>query len=446
MSIQEGIDTSNHYGSFITQFMGVIAEFERGRIGERVKDSRQFLIAQGIWPGGRTLYGYRWLADKKQWAVIPEEAKIVRLIYDLYINRKMGIMAIAETLNKNGLFTRNGVPWLFSTLRAVLTNPGYKGRHKINIPMPVIIDENTWQLAQQRRQESRSVLANPKGWLLQGICFCGKCGHMLKCLQKSYGTPRYYACHYRVQYRATQDSSKRCNLPFVRADWLEQAVWDRVKEILNNSDKMTECVNKALVDLEERRKEIGAENLSIESKLEVTRSKKERLGIAFADGAVDLTVYKSKLKRLNKEEEFLFKSQHSIDPAPLGEIAYLGFCIEIVKDILNKGSILITDLGIIVTTGEDDGSTTRLTDLLLGSQDKSESPCEKTTSQEKQDSLLRNKRAILQMFNIKVIVYPERVEVKEAIPIQLLEKTNKRESETAQIIISPSQTRQIMLP
>jgi DNA invertase Pin-like site-specific DNA recombinase len=74
VSIQEGIDTSSHYGGFITQFMGVIVEFERGRIGEWVKDSRQFLIAQGNWPGGCTLYGYRWLAAKRQWEIIPEEA------------------------------------------------------------------------------------------------------------------------------------------------------------------------------------------------------------------------------------------------------------------------------------------------------------------------------------------------------------------------------------
>jgi DNA invertase Pin-like site-specific DNA recombinase len=29
--------------------MGVIAEFERGRIGERVRDSLQYRIAQGHW-------------------------------------------------------------------------------------------------------------------------------------------------------------------------------------------------------------------------------------------------------------------------------------------------------------------------------------------------------------------------------------------------------------
>ena len=46
ISAQEGLDTSTPYGRFAVQIMGVIAEFERGRIGERVKDSRKYLVDQ----------------------------------------------------------------------------------------------------------------------------------------------------------------------------------------------------------------------------------------------------------------------------------------------------------------------------------------------------------------------------------------------------------------
>ena len=67
ITTQEGLDTSSPYGKFAVQMMGVIAEFERGRIGERVKDSRRYLIAQGRWPGGRPVYGYRWLPKEQKW-------------------------------------------------------------------------------------------------------------------------------------------------------------------------------------------------------------------------------------------------------------------------------------------------------------------------------------------------------------------------------------------
>jgi len=91
VSTQEGLDTSTPYGNFAVQIMGVIAEFERGRIGERVKGSRRYLINGGNWPGGRTLYGYRWLNKERKWEVVPEEARIVEHIYDLYVNRMKGI-------------------------------------------------------------------------------------------------------------------------------------------------------------------------------------------------------------------------------------------------------------------------------------------------------------------------------------------------------------------
>ncbi len=41
VATQEGLDTSTPYGKSAMQIMGVIAEFERGRIGERVRDSRR---------------------------------------------------------------------------------------------------------------------------------------------------------------------------------------------------------------------------------------------------------------------------------------------------------------------------------------------------------------------------------------------------------------------
>jgi len=90
--------------------------------------------------------------------VVPEEAKVVRRIYDLYIKKKIGIDGVAAALNKDGVRTRDGAQWRNCTVRQALIHPAYKGRHRIDIPMPVIIDESTWQQAQRRREDARSVL------------------------------------------------------------------------------------------------------------------------------------------------------------------------------------------------------------------------------------------------------------------------------------------------
>jgi site-specific DNA recombinase len=440
VSTQEGLDTSTPYGKFAVQIMGVIAEFERGRIGERVRDSRRYLVSGGSWPGGRTLYGYNWLPKERKWEVVPGEAEIVRRIYDLYLKKKIGFDSIVAILNKDGVRTRDGAEWRNCTIRNVLVHPGYKGRHQIGISMPPLIDESTWQQAQKRREDARSVLADPKGWLLQGICFCGKCGHVLKCMRKKPGEPSYYACRGRVS-RNSQDG-KRCGLPYVRADWLERGVWEKVKEVLNDSGKLVECINKSLIELENRRKEIGAESMAVESKLQAIRAKEERLGMAFADGAVNENAYKSKLKRLKKEETDLLKCQRNIDPAELGEMISLGISIDMVKDVMSKGSLLVTDSGIFGELKDAFGITDKhgfeMTDMVMGAIEVPPGSCEGKGLLEKQGTTKSAQRAILQRFNIRVIVYPERVEIKGTIPTQILDKTNKNEKETARIITSPS--------
>ena len=58
---------------------------------------------------------------------------------------------------------------------------------------------------------------------------------------------------------------------------------------------------------------------------------------------------------------------------------------------------------------------------------------------QQEEHIKKNMRAILQLLNIKVIVFPERVEIKGTIPTQVLEKSiNIEEAATAPIISSPS--------
>jgi len=59
---------------------------------------------------------------------------------------------------------------------------------------------------------------------------------------------------------------------------------------------------------------------------------------------------------------------------------------------------------------------------------------------EREERIKRNIIEILQLFNISVLVYPERVEIKGAIPTQILDKTAKEEpkSNPALVISSPS--------
>ena len=54
------------------------------------------------------------------------------------------------------------------------------------------------------------------------------------------------------------------------------------------------------------------------------------------------------------------------------------------------------------------------------------------------ETIKRNMRSILQLFSIKVLVYPERVEIKGAIPTEVLDRPTGDKSDTAPVISSPS--------
>jgi hypothetical protein len=49
--------------------------------------------------------------------------------------------------------------------------------------------------------------------------------------------------------------------------------------------------------------------------------------------------------------------------------------------------------------------------------------------QKRDETIKRNMRSILQLFDIKVLVYLERVEIKGAVPTQILDKSTEDEPE-----------------
>ena len=461
VATQESLDTSTPYGKFAIQIMGVIAEFERGRIGERVRDSRRYLTAQGKWAGGRTLYGYRWLPEQEQWETIPEEVKVIRYIYQLYLEEKLGMIPIYLRLNEESYRTRMGALWNYVSVHQVLTHPGYMGRHRVGIDMPVIIDEAIWQKAQQKREQARSVRSNTKkGWLLQGMCVCGKCGHLLKCRENRRTGERYYVCRGRFK-ESHPDGGKRCDTRWMNAKWLEWAVWDKVKEVVNNPDMLVQCVNNAMARLQEKKDQLGTETLDIDHELAAISKKEERLGIAFTDGAIKEEVYKSKLRNLKAREAMLLKCRQNIDPTSLTELEMLEDRIANINDILSKGRLTLTEFGLFGMVGgtytpvgfnawrETDGNlsigerteqdTFRIegTDLVMRGIDAPSGFWDCNDLGEQANTINKNLRAVLQLFNIRVHIFPDRIEIQGAIPTQVLDISRQKEPPGAPIIVSP---------
>jgi len=66
--------------------------------------------------------------------------------------------------------------------------------------------------------------------------------------------------------------------------------------------------------------------------------------------------------------------------------------------------------------------------------------------QGREEHIKINLRGILQLFQVKVFIFPDRVEIKGAIPTQLIEFPEKHRKNTAPIISSPSQLNPLLQP
>ena len=186
--------------------------------------------------------------------------------------------------------------------------------------------------------------------------------------------------------------------------------------------------------------------------------------MVFADGAVSESAYKSKLGQLKKQEAALLKCRHNIDPLELTELATLEARIAMVKDVLSQGALSVSEFGIFGELGSEyipggfnawrecDGELAigevpemdrfhiEGTDKVMRGVDAPPGFWECEDPREREEKIKGNMRAILQLFNIGVLVYPERLEIKGTIPAQVLDKTTKEETESkpALIINSPS--------
>ncbi len=184
----------------------------------------------------------------------------------------------------------------------------------------------------------------------------------------------------------------------------------------------------------------------------------------FADGAIEGSTYKSKLKQLKKREASLLKCRNNIAPVELEELEGLEGRILIVKEVLSRGKLEVTEFGlfgelfdekIYVPTGfnawrESDGELAigevseldyfRIegTDKYMRGIDVPLGYWECSDHHKQAEVVKKNMRAILQLFSIKVIVFPDHVEIKGTIPSQVLYQGELPGPETALFISSAS--------
>lgn len=245
-------------------------------------------VKRGCYIGNYAPYGYKKIKVGKDntLEIIEDQADVVRLIFDLYINEGLTPGFIAKRLNEMGVTPPRGKLWVKDTIRVILRNQHYLGRvvfNKIKQTTVIengervvkrlaqeeediivaegkheaIIDMATWEAAQKliARNPKRKhdfELKNP----LSSILVCGKCGramlqHPYKHAEDRYecrSKPRCYkSCKISELYDAVLIALETAELPE-----LKLKMKNKDGDALKIQQKLLAKLEKQLAEFEEQ--------------------------------------------------------------------------------------------------------------------------------------------------------------------------------------------------
>lgn len=345
-SMTEPIDTGSPIGRFVFQLLGSIAELERETIIERSVLGTNRVAAQGKWLGGIVPYGY--FVDDDGYLQVSEkplpglemtEADVVRLVYRLLVDERCSCVQIADRLNALGVppayakdgrlvgkrKVRTSGLWTPGRVRNMVVEPTYRGVHYygrrskkqrqvIERAVPAIVSEEVWEVAQRRLRENQIALSpqNAKrNHLLRGLVKCGVCGlnYIGSCGSRK--QLPYYRCNGRTAYRGKM--SGRCPSATVRAEELEDTVWNDIRGFVENPGEVLGKLRAKLLEGVESQEALKKESQRIENALAKLQRERDVIirllrkeEITYAEGEAHLREIAEQVEALEAEQQGLF--------------------------------------------------------------------------------------------------------------------------------------------
>ncbi|KRL38351.1 hypothetical protein FD20_GL001972 [Liquorilactobacillus uvarum DSM 19971] len=315
-SVSEKIDLDSAQGRFMFTITGTVSELERNNIAENVYLGAYKRAQEGYATVGRVL-GYKPGLDesgKKILNIEPREAKIIRLIFNLF-DRGKGFRAIANELNQCGYRTKNRNVFSTIAVKNIIDNPLYVGkvryakyrnwdkkrRNGLNKKMVLvqgkhepIISQELWDRVEVRRKSTAKIPAwDHQGTnILTGLLRCPECGGAMAASNTTNtlkdGTKkriRYYSC---ANFR--NKGSKVCHANSIRAEEAEALVMKKLFYVVTEPN-----IAKIIA-----RKMAEEKNTNIQQLRETISNKKTIIA--------DLEEKISKYEDLSKEDAILAQS------------------------------------------------------------------------------------------------------------------------------------------
>ena len=321
----DNINTLDTDSEFRLVIMAGVAQDEIRKLSERLKFGFRQAIKNGHVLGNDKLYGY----DKKDCVltVNEEEAEIIRIIFDLYGNQRLGTRTISKRLMELGYTSREGNAFNTLTIRHILENPKYKGwycgnksqsvdyRTKRNIlldesewvtypdpSIPAIVSEELWNRAnalyKRRREEMKSHssgISFHNRYPYSAKIYCEEHGTTFhrQVIQTKKGQQEVWQCKvYRSHGRAA------CSAPQIRSSDLDLILSDIFKELVREKEKIIDSLVTVLVNIPNE-VDYGKLRCQVENEMDDLERKKNRLLDLCIAGALTVEEFKERNDALN---------------------------------------------------------------------------------------------------------------------------------------------------
>ena len=348
----------DHESRLLVQIQGVIAEYERGKITDRMRRGKIFRARQGDVICWSAPYGYRRVPRRDgvpaHLEIAPAQAAHVRSIFQLHTEDRLTMRQIIKRLAERGIAPPHGRSewWGTSTIKNILHNEAYSGtfyynqternnggiqqghgaRHRppkrrqrprqewIAIQVPHIVDRETFQLSQSlhapNSQFSPRHLKEER-YLLRYLVRCGKCGRSLLCASPSHSC-HYYRCPKRDIIIA-RGPQLVCPQQHIRSDELDRFVWSEVCRHLKNPELLLDALQRAGSGEGSEKLALQQANL-VNKRIQLLSKERERLLDAYQFGALLPDEFRKRHKAiqdqvagLKREQDQMEKNQRALE-------------------------------------------------------------------------------------------------------------------------------------
>lgn len=323
----DNINTLDTDSEFRLVIMAGVAQDEIRKLSERLKFGFRQAIKNGHVLGNDKLYGY----DKKDCVltVNEEEAEIIRIIFDLYGNQRLGTRTISKRLMELGYTSREGNAFNTLTIRHILENPKYKGwycgnksqsvdyRTKRNVlldesewvtypdpSIPAIVPEELWNRAnalyKRRREEMKSHSSGVSfhnRYPYSAKIYCEEHGTTFhrQVIQTKKGQQEVWQCKvYRSHGRGA------CSAPQIRSSDLDLILSDIFKELVRDKEKIIDSLVTVLTNIP-KEVDYGKLRCQVENEMDDLERKKNRLLDLSIAGALTVEEFKERNDAFNAQ-------------------------------------------------------------------------------------------------------------------------------------------------